>query len=107
MLYESESGGRLYFDEMSSWVLNCITAVMSYQNKDKITAEKLLGGICKEIADVVQRFVNDHFEEKATLDGDLFYSDVKENVFLRNKIKFKSMKTLPFYNIYKSHGGKL
>jgi hypothetical protein len=56
---------------------------------------------------VVQKFVNNHFEENATLDGDLFYSDVKENVLLKNKINFKRMKTLPFYDIYKSHGGKL
>jgi hypothetical protein len=106
MLEEAECGGRLYLEEMSSWVLNNIEAIRKYQKGDQIDAEKLLNDICKEIADTVQNFVNDHFSEKATLDGDKFYSDVRESVFIKNKTKLKSMKTKPFYDVYKAHGGK-
>jgi GTPase SAR1 family protein len=105
MLEEAEYGG-LYMAKMSSWVLNSIEAVKKYQKGNQIDAEKLLGDICKEIADTVQNFVNDHFGEKATLDGDNFYADVKENIFVKNKINLKSLKTLPFYDTYKAHGGK-
>lgn len=106
MLREAEQGNRLYFEDMSSWILNGIVVIKKYQSKKQIDAEKLLNEICKNTANKVQSFVNDYFGENATLDGEYFYSDVKENVFLKNKTNLKTISISSFYDLYKTHGGQ-
>jgi hypothetical protein len=103
MLEEAEYGNRLYLENMSIWVLNSMYAIQKYQKKSQVESEKKLKDICQDIADIVQKFVNNYFGEKATIDGDYFYLDVKESVFKNNKKDLTSIQIDPFYNAYRVH----